>query len=174
MKKNELLNLKRRLEALAMAGVMLGTVGCMKKDGDSKKSSSSIEDFGYFIRVEEDGEKEIRYYNKSVYLLYDMETYDTTIWIYEWENGLVVPEGFELRLYDYRDIEDHSGNENKPVSYEDYNYKLENSYIVNLSEAGDYVDGHVSKTFYTIEEIKELAPQIAVGVKNLGNSYARY
>ena len=39
-----------------------------------------------------------------------------------------------------------------------YKYIVENNYQVCLSEVSDYVEGHSSKDYYSLDEIRKLEP----------------
>ena len=41
-----------------------------------------------------------------------------------------------------------------------YKYLIENNYQVCLSDVANYIEGHVSKEYYSLDEIKTLEPQI--------------
>jgi hypothetical protein len=46
-----------------------------------------------------------------------------------------------------------------------YAYLIKNNYQVGLSKISDYVEGHVDKQYYSLEEIKALEPQIEEGLR---------
>lgn len=51
-----------------------------------------------------------------------------------------------------------------------YNYLINNNYVVSLANLSNYVEGIETKEYYTLEEIKELEPQILEGLKIIVNS----
>ena len=51
-----------------------------------------------------------------------------------------------------------------------YKYIRENNYQVCLTEVSDYVEGHTGKDYYSLDEIRELEPQIAEGLKIINSA----
>ena len=51
-----------------------------------------------------------------------------------------------------------------------YKYKIENNYQVCLTEVSDYVEGHTGKDYYSLDEIKELEPQIGESLKIINSA----
>ena len=47
---------------------------------------------------------------------------------------------------------------------------IKNNYQVCLTEVSDYVEGHTGKEYYSLDEIKELEPQIAEGLKIINSA----
>ena len=47
---------------------------------------------------------------------------------------------------------------------------IENNYQVCLTEVSDYVEGHTGKEYYSLDEIRELEPQIAEGLKIINSA----
>ena len=86
MDKYKLIQMKKRLIALGMAGVILGTVGCSRsKTGEPEidpipDEYSNVED--YYKYVVKNGEAIKLYNSQNVYLLYDKETYEVSEYIY--------------------------------------------------------------------------------------------
>lgn len=173
MDKNKLIEIKKRLLALGLAGVMLGTAGCtsnkdengVPKRNDIPSTYSNIED--YYKYVMQNGEAVKLYKAENVYLLFDKETYDAEEYIFDnvlWRYGgqLYDLESEELLVYS-------SG-----ISYtynEKYNnYLKENNYQVCLKDVGDYVEGHVGKEYYSLDEIRELEPRIAESLKIINSA----
>lgn len=82
MDKYKLIQMKKRLFALSMAGVMLGTAGCsISTTGEPERVSiskeySNVED--YYKYVVKNGEAIKLYNSQNVYLLYDKETYEVS------------------------------------------------------------------------------------------------
>ena len=59
----------------------------------------------------------------------------------------------------------YSDGINTMYNKEYYKYLIENNYQVCLTEVSDYVEGHISKEYYSLDEIKELEPQIVESLK---------
>ena len=84
MDKNKLIEIKKRLLALGLAGVMLGTAGCTSnkdENGVPKHVSisseySNVDD--YYKYVMQNGEAVKLYNSANVYLLFNKETYEVS------------------------------------------------------------------------------------------------
>ena len=59
----------------------------------------------------------------------------------------------------------YSDGINTTYNREFYEYLIENNYQVCLNEVSDYVEDHVAKEYYSLDEIKELEPQIEESLK---------
>ena len=165
--------LKKRLLALGMAGVMIGTSGCSSVDenGVPKRSNipgkySKVED--YYKYAVKDGKVEKLYNGKNVYLLYDKENYDVEEYLYR--NKLSLG-GFiqELELYDLETEEMLVYNDGiaYPYNEEYYSYIRENNYQICLDDISDYIENYDNKEFYNLNEIKELEPKIKEGLMKI-------
>ena len=87
MDENKLIEIKKRLLALGLAGVMLGTTGCISRDenGVPKHVSisseySNVDD--YYKYVMQNGEAVKLYNSANVYLLFNRETYEVSEYIF--------------------------------------------------------------------------------------------
>lgn len=164
MDKYKLIQMKKRLIALGLAGVMLGTAGCTSSKNENGEPSrvsisqehSNVED--YYKYVMQNGEAVKLYNSQNVYLLYNKETYEVNEYIFQnqvtWFGG--------AELYDLETEEMLAYGDGIATTYnrEFYEYLIENNYQVCLNEVSDYVEGHVAKEYYSLDEIKELEPQI--------------
>lgn len=177
MDKNKLIEIKKRLLALGLAGVMIGTAGCASnkdENGVPKHVSisseySNVDD--YYKYVMQNGEAVKLYNSANVYLLFNKETYEVSEYIY-YRRNILGGLGTHVELYDlpnesmlvYSDGIDTTYNE------EYYKYLIENNYQVCLTEVSDYVEGHTGKEYYSLDEIRELEPQIAEGLKIINSA----
>lgn len=162
MDKYKLIQIKKRLFALSIAGVMLGTAGCsISTTGEPERVSiskeySNVED--YYKYVVKNGEAIKLYNSQNVYLLYDKETYEVSEYIFKsqvtWFGG--------AELYDLESEEMLAYGNGIATTYngEYYEYIVENNYQVCLADVSDYVEGHDSKDYYSLDEIRKLEPQI--------------
>jgi len=169
MDKNKLIEIKKRLLALGLAGVMIGTAGCASikdENGIPKHVSisseySNVDD--YYKYVMQNGEAVKLYNSANVYLLFDKETYEVSEYIYRdyvtWFGG--------VELYDLESEEMlvYGNGINTAYNKEYYKYIIENNYQVCLTAVSDYVEGHTGKDYYSLDEIRELEPQIAESLK---------
>jgi len=164
MDKYKLIQMKKRLLALGLAGVMLGTAGCASSKNENGEPSrvsisqehSNVED--YYKYVMQNGEAVKLYNSQNVYLLYNKETYEVNEYIFQnqvtWFGG--------AELYDLETEEMLVYGDGIATTYNEefYRYLIENNYQVCLNEVSDYVEGHAAKEYYSLDEIKELEPQI--------------
>ena len=168
MDKNKLIEIKRRLLALGLAGVMLGTAGCTSnkdENGVPKHRSISSEYSNidnYYKYAMQNGEAVKLYKAENIYLLFDKETYDaeeyifdTVLWIY----------GGQLYDLESEEMLVYSNGIGLAYNEEYYNYLEENNYQVCLKDVSDYVEGHVGKEYYSLDEIRELEQRIAESLK---------
>ena len=168
MDKNKLIEIKKRLLALGLSGVMLGTAGCtsnkdengVPKRNDIPSKYSNIE--GYYKYVIQNGEAVKLYKAENVYLLFDKETYDVKEYIFDIVFGIY---GGQLYDLESEELLVYSGGISYTYNEEYNNYLKENNYQVCLKDISDYVEGDVGKEYYSLDEIRELEPQIAEGLK---------
>mgnify|MGYP000611881451 CR=1 FL=1 len=176
MDKNKLIEIKKRLLTLGLAGVMIGTAGCtsnkdekgVPKNFSISSEYSNVDD--YYKYVMQNGEAVKLYNSANVYLLFNKETYEVSEYIY-YRRNILGGLGSHVELYDLP-------NENMIVysgisttyNEEYYKYLIENNYQVCLTEASDYVEGHTGKEYYSLDEIKELEPQIAESLKIINSA----
>lgn len=172
MNKDKLVQIKRRLLALGLAGIMFGTTGCTNNQNENEESKSMIISSeysnieNYYKYVVKNGEAVKLYNSQNVYLLYDKESYVVTEYIYYMKNilgGL----GTYVELYDLLSEQMIVYCNGIATTYneEDYYNIVESTYQVCLAEANDYVEGHNSKEYYSLDEIRELEPQIRESLK---------
>lgn len=172
MNKNKLVQIKRRLLALGLAGIMFGTTGCANNQNENEESKSTIISSeysnieNYYKYVVKNGEAVKLYNSQNVYLLYNKESYDVTEYIYYMKNilgGL----GTHVELYDLLSEQMLVYCNGIATTYnrEDYRNIVESTYQVCLADASDYVEGHNSKEYYSLDEIRELEPQIRESLK---------
>ena len=177
MDKNKLIEIKKRLLALGLAGVMIGTAGCTSnkdENGVPKHVSisseySNIDD--YYKYVMQNGEAVKLYNSANVYLLFNKETYEVSEYIY-YRRNILGGLGSHVELYDLpnENMIVYSDGISTTYNEEYYKYLMENNYQVSLTEASDYVEGHTGKEYYSLDEIKELEPQIAESLKIINSA----
>lgn len=176
MKKEKLKKLKNDLIVLGLIGglatpVIVPVVYSAKnkdENGIPKYVSipseySDVDD--YYKYVIQDGKTVKLYNSQNIYLLFDKETYEVTEYIYY--NRIIGCELYDLSSENMIFYSDGIG-----ISYNDeyFNYLIENNYQVCLAETSDYVEEHTSKEYYSIDEIRELEPQIAEGLKIINST----
>lgn len=164
MDKYKLIKMKKKLLALGLVGVILGTTGCTSNKNENgepirisiPQEHSNITD--YFKYAIQNGKAVKLYNSQNIYLLYNKETYAVNEYIFQnqvtWFGG--------AELYDLETEEMLAYGDGFATTYnkEFYEYLIENNYQVCLNEVCNYVEGHVSKESYSLDEIKELEPQI--------------
>ena len=177
MNKNKLIEIKKRLLALGLVGVMLGTAGCTSnkdENGVPKRVSisseySNVDD--YYKYVMQNGEAVKLYNSANVYLLFNKETYEVSEYIF-YKKNILGGLGSHVELYDLQNenMIVYSDGISTTYNEEYYKYIIENNYQVCLTEVSDYVEGHTGKEYYSLDEIKELEPQIAESLKIINSA----
>ena len=176
MDKDKLIEIKKRLLALGLAGVMLGTTGCISKDenGVPKRVSisseySNVDD--YYKCVMQNGEPVKLYKSANVYLLFNRETYEVSEYIY-YRRNILGGLGSHVELYDLPNENMIVYSDGISTTYNEdyYKYIIENNYQVCLTEVSDYVEGHTGKDYYSLDEIRELELQIAESLKTINSA----
>ena len=169
MNKNKLIELKIRVLALSLAGVMIGTTGCslLDKDGDGVPDrapiSSEYYKFDEYYKYVVQDAKAIKVYKtENIYLLYNKETYDAEEYIYDTVLGRY---GGQLYDLESEELLVYSSGINYSCNKEYYNYLCNNNYSVCLKDASDYIEGYQTKDYYSLDEIKELEPQLVESLK---------
>ena len=177
MEKNKLIEIKKRLLAVGLAGVMLGTAGCASnkdENGIPKHVSISSEYSNvdnYYKYIIQDDEPVKLYNSANVYLLFNKETYEVSEYIY-YERDVLGGLGRHIELYDLsnENMIFYCDGINTTYNEKYYNYLRENNYHVCLTEVSDYIEGYTGKKYYSLDEIKELEPQIAEGLKLINSA----
>ncbi len=177
MDKNKLIEIKKRLLALGLAGVMIGTAGCtsnkdekeVPKNVSISSEYSNVDD--YYKYVMQNGEAVKLYNSANVYLLFNKETYEVSEYIY-YRRNVLGGLGSHVELYDLpnENMIVYSDGISTTYNEEYYKYLIENNYQVCLTEASDYIEGHTGKEYYSLDEIKELEPQIAESLKIINSA----
>ncbi len=168
MSKYKLVQTKKRLLALGLAGVIFGTSGCANYNQKNEEPSriaipKEYSDIESYYKYAIKNEKAVKLYNsQNVYLLYNKDTYEVNEYIYS-SVALFGP----TELYDLETEEMLVYSSGIGTTYNEnfYNYLRENNYQVCLNEVNDYVEDFETKEYYSIDDIKELEPQIEEGLK---------
>lgn len=170
MNKYKLIQVKKKLMALGLAGVMLGTAGCTSSKNENggepnrvsiSQEHSNVED--YYKYAMQNGKAVKLYNSQNVYLLYNKETYEVNEYIFQ--NQVTWLGGAELYDLETEEMLFYSDGINTTYNREFYEYLIENNYQVCLNEVSDYVEDHVAKEYYSLDEIRELEPQIEESLK---------
>ena len=177
MNKNKLIEIKKRLIALGLASSMLGITGCAnnKNEDEIPKLVSIPSEYSnvdnYYKYVIQNNEAIKLYNSQNLYLLFNKDTYEISEYIY-YKNNILGGLGSHVELYDLSNesLLVYCDGINKPYNDEYYNYIIENNYQVHLNKVSDYVEGHNNKEYYSIDEIRELEPQIAKSLKIINSA----
>lgn len=170
MNKYKLIQMKKKLMALGLAGVMLGTAGCTSNKNENggepsrvsvSQDHSNVEN--YYKYAMQNGKAVKLYNSQNVYLLYNKETYEVNEYIFQ--NQVTWLGGAELYDLETEEMLFYSDGINTTYNREFYEYLIENNYQVCLNEVSDYVEDHVAKEYYSLDEIRELEPQIEESLK---------
>lgn len=171
MDKEELRKIKKRLIALGILGVMLGTSGCQKVDENGVPLRTKIPDnynsySKYVDVVVRDGQVKRICKAENICLFYDKESFEVNEYIYDYAFKLL-GEQFGGDLYDLETEELIFHNDGLGHSYNEKYllYLVDNNYIVSLEKISNYIERLEPKEYYTLEEIKELEPQILESLK---------
>lgn len=171
MNKNKLKALKERILALGLSGIILVTTGCISSENENKepkrisidKEYSSIEE--NYKYIDENG-NEIKVYNsQNVYLLFDYETYEVKEYIFKSPTSWIG--GSELYDLVTEEMLAYGNGISNAYNEEYFEYLKANNYKVCLTEISTYVKGHISKEYYSLEEIKSLEPLIIENLKQI-------
>lgn len=175
MDKNKLIEIKKRLLALGVVCVMLGTTGCStdKKDEDkipkpAPISSDYSEVDNYYKYIVRDGKPTKVYKAKNICLLFDKKTYEVEEYIFDYT--FFGSLGGQIYDLESEKLLVYSNGIGTRYNYDYYEYIVENNYQVPLLNVSDYVEGHESKEYYSLDEIKELEPQICESLKILNKT----
>lgn len=171
MTKEELKKLKRKLLALGMLGIMVGTSGCKNADENGvpirraipKKYNSFNEYVEYVVR---DGKANIVCKTDNICLLYNKETFEVKEYIFDYAfklfNETYGGDAYEIET---GELIFHNNGFGDTYNKEYLLYLIDNNYSVPLSELSNYIEGIEPKEYYTLEEIRELEPQILESLK---------
>jgi len=178
MDKNKLIKIKKRLLALGLAGVMIGTTGCSTNNNDvngvpKRVSISSVYSNvnNYYKYVIQNGEAVKVYNSQNVYLLFNKETYEETEYIC-YQKIILFGLGVYCELYDLQTetMIGYCDGISRSYNEEYYKYLKENNYQICLANISDYVEGHISKEYYSLDEIRKLEPQIAEALRIINSA----
>ena len=139
-------------------------VGFLSVTFIAKSKEQNVDD--YYKYVMQNGEAVKLYNSANVYLLFDKETYEVSEYIY-YRRNILGGLGSHVELYDLPNENMIVYSDGISTTYNEdyYKYIIENNYQVCLTEVSDYVEGHTGKEYYSLDEIKELEPQISESLK---------
>lgn len=176
MTKEELKKMKKKLIALGILGVMIGTSGCKNVDENGIPIRQSIPSkynlYNKYVQdVVRDGKADKLCKTKNVCLFYDKETLEVKEYIYDYSFKLFD----ETYGGDFYDIETEELIFHNDGFGNDYNkqyflYLIDNNYVISLSDLSNYIEEINVKEYYTLEEIRELEPKILESLKIIINS----
>ena len=163
---------KKGLFTLCLITVLLTSSGCSKNDNGVPHLSPIDEDYyefeEYYKYTVINNEARKSYKAENIFLLYDKDTYEVNEYIY-------VDRMLATQLYDLETEEllVHSNNLTTTYNKDYYEYLVDNTYHVYLPDIGNYIEGMEAKDYYTLEEIKELEPQILEGLKIINSEKSK-
>lgn len=172
MTKEELRKIKKRLIALGILGVMIGTSGCKNVDENGIPLRHLIpKEYNKFDKYVVDVVRNNQVYKmcktENVYLLFDKETFAAKEYIYDTQFQLMGT-GYGCQLYDIANenlICYNDGIDDYVYNKDYYDYLMKNNYIVSLSDLANYIEDIEVKEYYSLDEIRELEPQILESLK---------
>ena len=154
---NKSKELKKKLLALSLLSIMIGTFSCKNNSKNIDKKiyiPSKYSKVDNYYKYMSKGLEQVKLYDSQyVYLLFDKETYDANEYIY---NKASFFKGIEL--YDLESEEMISYGDLIITNYnlEYFHYLLESCYQIPLCNINDFIDEYNLKKYYTLDEIKEL------------------
>lgn len=177
MNKNKLIEIKKSLLTLGLASVMLGITGCSNNKDENGvpklvSISSEYSNIDNYYKYAIQNGKAVKLYNSSnVYLLFNKETYEVSEYIY-YGRDVLGGLGSHVELYDLpsESMLVYDNGINMVYNKEYYNYIIKNNYQVCLTETCDYIEGHNSKEYYSLDEIRKLEPQITESLKIINST----
>ena len=175
MDKNKLIELKRKLIAIGLLGVMIGTTGCGKdENGVPKRSeiSRSYYNFDEYTKyIVKNKEVEKVYKMQNIILLCNKETYEVKEYIFD--ETLFGYFGGQLYELDTEDLIVYSDGIGPTYNEKYYRYLMKNNYIIKFTNLSDLIENKELKEYYTLDEIKELEPEIIEGLKLINKEKAK-
>ena len=171
-RKEELTALRNKIVALGLAGAVIGAGAVYAHNSNNDKVpeckpiSDDYSNFDEYYKVIVQNNEAVKVYKaENVYILYDKETLEPHEYIFDY----VLDDKYGGQLYDLETEEMlvyNGGITGTFAKNEDYyNYLVGNTYQVCLANSGDFIEGYSSEEYYSLEEIRELEPQILEGVK---------
>jgi len=165
-------NVGKKVLSVVAAGSLLFLGGCTNVDSTGAPVRQKVS--SVFSRVNEscyyqiEGQDCVKMFNTdNVYLMYDKDTYEVTEVLHSsayTKNGVNLGE----ILYTFDDeilSVYYDGDPDYTQNYAYRRYLFDNNYVVPLGEAGHYIDGGLDmKDSYSLDEIRELEPQIKAGL----------
>ena len=164
--------IKKKMTALLIAFIMVILGGCGKEKNDipvPKKISQQYQHLDQTGKYIISNGEAIKIYNsKNVYLLFNKDTYDVSEFLF-YGYDILWGLGKYAEVYDLpsETLLVYCNGINNTINGDYYSYLIENNYQVCLLNVCDYVEGHTLKEFYTIDEIREMEPIIAEGLKKI-------
>lgn len=175
--KKQLFRLKKQLLSLTLASLMLSSTGCSKTDGQRQAipaELSHIEDYSKYIISNEIAIKV--YDSEYLYVLFDKETYEAKEYVYDTQFSLL-GKNYGGELYDLstEELIAYSSGISSESTYNESFYEelVKNSYIVPIKNVNDYIEGIEVKDYYSIDELKELEPEILKSVKKINEEISK-
>jgi len=171
MDKNKLHELKKRIIAIGLLGVMLTTAGCQyDKNGKPKLKKihpnyNHIDNYRtYIIR---NGEAICVYNANNIIIAVDKKTYESEEYLWDYKDILLGRSG---ELYDLESEEMLVYSDGIATGFNEFyvnDYLKNNFYCINFTKLANYIEGIVVKDYYTLEEIKEIEPLLIEAVKKI-------
>lgn len=174
MKNIKITSIKKSLITLTLAGVMLVTTGCIKRDENGVPVRYPIgneynEVENYYTYGVRNNEATKLYKSENVYILFNKENYEAEEYLYHsnWLGG--------VELYDLESEEMLVYSSGIATVYNEdyYDYIRENNYQVSLREVSNYVEGVEIKEYYSLDEIKALEPEILKALKIINEANSK-
>ena len=186
MNKKTLLEFKKKLLTLGFFTGIAMTAGCeyeatndygkiyryisQYKGHENVDETSNIEDYYKFVVRNDEAVK--LYDSNYIYLFIDKETYEIGEYIFRGDIDGYLGRFTEAELYDLpteKMIFWNKGYE-KIYNREYLDDLIENNYPIALRSLSDYIEGFQLKSHYSLEELRELEPQLLECFKILNDA----
>ena len=171
MDKKSLIGLKSKVLSLALA-TALGTTGCgnVQKNVDGIAVVEIPSDYSHpekFYKYVVQGSEAIKKYDSNnVYLYFDKETYEVKEFLFAYRFSFL-GDGYGGEFYELPSEELVAYSDGIQTSFNKkyYSYITDNNYEIHLTDIEDYIEGISLNDYYSLDEIRELEPQLVEALK---------
>lgn len=185
MTKEDLLKLRKKLLILGLAGVMVGTAGCGKKNNDddnennittyNKISPEKLHLDKCYKKIIKNGEAVKVYNSNYIGYLIDKDTYEVSVYLfYSKKSYGDIVSTWEIYTLPSEEVI-YSNNlyylsPDVDETMEFIEFMLDNKYDIAFKDAPDYIEGYSPDDFVTYEEIVDIEPELVDGLKIMKKS----
>lgn len=151
--------LRKKLLALGLASIMIGTTGCNNAKSeipDIRPIENDDDNFGDFYQFSIKKDKVTKEYkSENIYITFNKETNETDEIVYHLRKKDLVTRIFDLETENLL----YYSNGISPLQSEYLEYLLNNNILIHLPSIDNYIDEDV-KECYSLDEIKMLETRL--------------